>query len=65
MHIIKPVTMCINFRVYIEGKLKYFIPISTTNKKKEMIKIAIIAKYQSEVGTDFKIFKIGLTKQQY
>ena len=41
-----------NFLVYIEGIVKYFIPISTVNKKKEMIEIAKIEIYQSVVDAE-------------
>jgi hypothetical protein len=57
--------MWINFLVYIEGTLKYLIPISTNNKSNDITDIAIIEIYQSENGTDAKVFTIGLTKQQY
>jgi hypothetical protein len=41
-----------NFLVYIEGIVKYFIPISTVNKKKEMIEIAKIEIFQSVVDAE-------------
>ncbi len=41
-----------SFLVYIEGIVKYFIQISTVNKKKEMIEIAKIEIYQSVIGTE-------------
>jgi len=62
---IKPVTMWMNFLLYIKEKLKYFTPISTDIKKIEMIVIETIEMYQSDNDTESKIFKIGLTKQQY
>jgi len=65
MHIIKPVIICINFRVYIGGKWKYFMPISTPTKRKEIKNIAKIEVYQSKIGIELKVFTTELTKRQY